>query len=176
MNASALLLLLASPNASQSSTTLALAEAFYSQGEALNVFGLPREAEAARLSRYIDSSLLRSLEQARVKEDECSRLTAEGDKPPIWEGAIFTGAVEGASQVLSMKGRDADATTVEVKLVYVDDNFPNGHRYHRIEWQIALRMKPDGTGWKIYDLEFAEAPPLSQQIANYLQMDCDVDY
>ncbi len=119
--------------------------------EALDIDGLPDDAQMQALAPLLVPELREAFEAARAwQRGEIERMQREGseDKPPFVEGDLFSSLFEGAqsSRVLSITGDDA-RSVAQVERGY-------GSAADRVVWRDRAILRRAGDGWLLVDIEY----------------------
>ncbi len=118
---------------------------FYDAALAMDVQGLPDDAQMARLARLISPALLDQLNQARAQQAlDFSRH--QGSEPPLVQGALFFSLFEGAQELIAIEPDDQPLMWV-VTLGY-------GHGADAFEWTDIARVVQLNGRWVVQDIEF----------------------
>lgn len=118
---------------------------FYVEAVALNVQGLPSEAELARLAPLMSDALLGLFEQARqAQANDFSRH--RGTEPPLVQGSILFSLFEGAQRLVAIAPSEAPDMWL-VTLAY-------GQGTQAFEWTDEVRLVRQNDRWLIDDIEF----------------------
>jgi hypothetical protein len=90
-------------------------------------------------------------------------------KPPIWEGNIFVGNYEGATEVAygepHVDGREA---MIGVDLVSVMTNFTRGDRRRSVFWRDRVKLRKEKRGWLVADVIRNESGSLTDELRKYV--------
>jgi hypothetical protein len=119
--------------------------------EALEISGLPDDAQMQALAPLLAPELREAFEVARAwQRGEIERMQREGseDKPPFVEGDLFSSLFEGAqsSRVLSVTGDDA-RSVAQIERGY-------GSAADRVAWRDRAILRRAGDGWLLVDIEY----------------------
>ena len=119
--------------------------------EALEIDGLPDDAQMQALAPLLAPGLRESFETARAwQRGEIERMQREGseDKPPFVVGDLFSSLFEGAqsSRVLSVTGDDA-RSVAQIERSY-------GAGTDRVVWRDRAILHRAGDGWLLVDIEY----------------------
>jgi hypothetical protein len=118
---------------------------FYAQAVALNVQGLPSQAELAELAPLMSHELLGLFEQARqAQADDFTRH--RGTEPPLVQGSILFSLFEGAQRLVAIAPSEAPDMWL-VTLAY-------GQGALAFEWTDEVRLVRQNAQWLIDDIEF----------------------
>ena len=123
---------------------------FYQNVISLDVRGAPSPETIATLSPFISSKLRVALQQAWVDEEAHSRET-KGQEAPLFEGAMFVGAWEGAKQVLDVQYENRSeptsyAVTFQMQAPYDQDPVHN--------WKDRVILIQENEKWVVDDVWF----------------------
>jgi hypothetical protein len=144
-------------------------EAFYAWVLEHQSSALPSAEQRSSLSSLLSPQLIKLLEEASATEERCIKVTPAGDKPDVFEGDLFAGVYEGATEVsygkVHTKGNRA---TAEVELVFIDTTFPKAHKFRALVWKSRLEMNRQGERWLIRDIRFGRKDSLVSQLREYL--------
>lgn len=130
---------------------VAAAQALIDRIEALQIDGLPDDAQMQPLAALLAPELREAFETARAwQRREIERMQREGseDKPPFIEGDLFSSLFEGAqsSRVLSVAGNDA-RSVAQIERSY-------GAGTDRVVWRDRAILRRAGDGWLLVDIEY----------------------
>ena len=146
-------------------------ERFFARELTQPSFGLPSENEVDARATLFSPALLSLLRQARAAEAVSVNQTPAGDKPDCFEGNLYSGIYEGASEVvytsLTMEGSRARAA---IELFHVDPQFPKGHRYRTATATAEVLLRQEQGVWLIDDMQFFGKTPrrLTDILRNYI--------
>lgn len=163
------LLLLSLPVQASNPTPESTLHAFYSWVLNNQTSSLPSSKQRTNLAMVLSPALLKLLEEASDTEALCLKVVHEGEKPNIFEGDLFVGNYEGATEVTYGKiTRDGDAILVEANLVYVDTRFPKAHQYRTVAWKDVVELREIGASWLVQDVRFDRNASLTSILQKYV--------
>ena len=119
--------------------------------------GIPDADARTKLAPLLSTQLMKLLEQAAETDARCLQTVEEGDKPDVYEGDLFTGIYEGATDAAFHKmviGKGGVAKA-DVDLIYIDPSFPKSDRNHAVVWRNTIELRKVGDRWIVYDIAFA---------------------
>jgi hypothetical protein len=167
----ALLVILPLSVAGASETPEAAAEAFYRWvlTQKYGGGGLPSPQQRKQLRRLLTEDLIRDLAATYEAEGQCVDVTPRDMKPPIWEGNIFVGNYEGATEAAygepHIDGREAN---IGVDLVSVMEHFPRGDRQRSVFWHDTVKLRKEKRGWLVADVIRNESGSLTEELRKYV--------
>lgn len=130
---------------------------------------LPSAEERATLAVLLSPQLIKLLEASSATEALCIKATLAGDKPDVFEGDLFAGVYEGATEVSYGKVHtQGNRATAEIELVFVDTSFPKAHKFRALVWKSTLDMNRQGERWLIRDIRFGRKDSLVSQLREYI--------
>jgi hypothetical protein len=154
-----------------SDTPEAAAEAFYRWvlAQKYGGGGLPSPQQRKQLARLLTENFVQDLAATSKAERQCVDITPQDMKPPIWEGNIFVGNYEGATEVAygepHVDGREA---MIGVDLVSVMTNFTQGDRRRSVFWRDRVKLRKEKRGWLVADVIRNESGSLTEELRKYV--------
>lgn len=167
----ALLLIVHLSVSAASDTPETAAEAFYRWvlSQKFDGGGLPSPQQRKSLARLLTQNLVHDLAVASEAERQCVGITPQDMKPPIWEGNIFVGNYEGATEVAYGEPHvDGPEATIGVDLVSVMTSFPRGDRRRSVFWRDRVKLRKEKRGWLVADLIRNESGSLTEELRKYV--------
>lgn len=152
-------------------TPEAAAEAFYRWvlSQKYGGGGLPSPQQRKQLTWLLTADLVQDLVATSEAERQCTDVTPQDMKPPVWEGSIFVGNYEGATEVAygepHVDGREA---MIGVDLVSVYGYFPRGDRRRSIFWHDRVKLQKGKRGWLVADVIRNESGSLTKELHKYV--------
>jgi hypothetical protein len=147
-------------------------QAFYGWVLSHRASSLPSPAERKQLAAFMDPAFIDLLRETSAAEQRCIAVTPIGNKGDIFEGSLFVGNFEGATEVAygatRRKGRNA---YVDVALMYTEQRFPKGHKYRSVAWHDRLKLSFDGHRWWVSDVIRGKTKSLSDELKKYIVED-----
>lgn len=163
------LLLLAFSAHAEVQTPAHVLETFYAWVLEHQSAALPSAEQRSTLSAVLSPQLVNLLKEASETEERCIKVAQIGEKPYVFEGDLFVGRYEGATEIsygkLSAKGARAKA---EIDLMYVDPTFPKAHKYRASVWKNRVEMSKQGERWLIRNISFENNGSLVSVLREYL--------
>lgn len=146
-------ILTAAPAVAAATTPELTVQRFYRWLLARSGVALPTVQERAELARFLTAEFIELLAQTSAAEARFIAATPAGDKPPLFEGSLFVGNYEGASEVaygaVHRAGRTA---TVDVDLMYIEPRWPKGHKWRAVAWRDRIKLYADREKWAVGDV------------------------
>jgi hypothetical protein len=147
-------------------------QAFYGWVLSHPATSLPSQAEREQLAAFMSPAFIDLLRETSAAEQRCIAATPIGNKGNIFEGRLFVGNFEGATEVAygatRQKGRNA---YVDVALMYTEKRFPKGHKYRSVAWNDRLKLSFDGHRWWVSDVIKGKTQSLSDELKKYIVED-----
>ncbi len=171
----------AKPKPLAANDPLSTLAAFFAEVKQAKISALPQTAELARLRTYLTQDLLTLLQQAQHAEQVCIAAAAPGDKPSIIEGDLFSGNVDGYTEVAYGKVTvSANHARVALSFMNIDQRFPHAHPFRSFVWpaEAVLQRNRQNTAWLISDLRFFSRRSLGHDLRDYLataKRDCSAN-
>ncbi len=130
---------------------------------------LPSPAERQQLEGMVSTRLMGLLAEASAMEARCVASAPEGDKPNVFEGAVFVGNHEGATEVAYRPARRvAGGVRLTVAMVYVDSRFPKAHVHRTFAWSDDVQLRRYGERWLVDEIVLRQKKSLSSVLKEYL--------
>ena len=129
---------------------------FYSWVLANRYVSMPTEKERSELANFLTPELIQLLKDTGEMEERCAMATPKGEKGPIFEGALFVGLYEGATEASygDPKTKDGVVTLQVTLLHYIDENQPKASRYRMSAWSDKLELRQKDEKWLIHNIHF----------------------
>lgn len=119
--------------------------AFYEQVLALNVHGLPNDAQIARLAPLVSDQLLQLMQQAR-NQQAVDFARHGGSEPPLVQGSPFVSLFEGVTKVLAIEpGPSPDVWAVHLAW---------GQGSEQVQWTDLTAVALASNRWVVSDIIF----------------------
>jgi hypothetical protein len=147
-------------------------QAFYGWVLSHPATSLPSPEERKQLAAFMDPAFIDLLRQTSAAEQHCIAMTPIGNKGNIFEGNLFVGNYEGATEVAyGATRRKGKIAYVNVDLMYTDGRFPKGHKYGSFAWRDRLELRFDGRRWRVSDIIMRTTQSLSAELKKYIAED-----
>jgi len=134
--------------------------------------GIPGPEDRAKLAPLLSTQLMKLLEQAAETDARCLKTVQDGDKPDVYEGDLFTGIYEGATDAAFRKmtiGKGSLATA-DVDLIYIDPRFPKADRNHASVWRNTIELRKVGERWVVQNIAFSPKWTLVKALKDHIDM------
>lgn len=166
--------LLVAPDASSRDRSyLRVVRDFYNDPVALQSYGLPEPPRLRALGKYLTPGFIDALQKANEVENDCIKKTPAGLKPPIWENAIFAGAVESTERARIGSPRySGKQPHVPVRL-YVIDKDSLGRPEDTEGHIVIARLSHVAGSWLISDVIYDDGTNLRSALVEYAAQKCD---
>ena len=124
----------------------------------------PSPVERKQLAAFMEPALIERLRETAAVEQRCIAATPIGNKGNIFEGSLFVGSFEGATEVAyGATRRKRRNAYVDVALMYTDQRFPKGRKYRSFVWHDRLKLSFDGHRWWVSDVIREKTQSLSNE-------------
>jgi hypothetical protein len=129
------------------------AQAFYRWVLTHPSVSLPSTTQRKELQPLLMPQLLALLAVAAQGEQRCAAVTPPDLKPPIYEGSLFVGSYEGATEAAyGESGHDGRDVYIDVDLMYIEPHWPKGHQARAYAWRDRVKLQIHGRGWRVADV------------------------
>jgi hypothetical protein len=131
--------------------------------------GVPNAEDRAQLAPLLSMQLVKLLEQAAETDARCLQTVLDGDKPNVYEGDLFVGIYEGATDAafhhVIKKGSVA---TVDIDLIYIDPRFPKADANRASVWRNTLELRKVGERWVVQNVKFGSKTSLLSVLRDHI--------
>jgi hypothetical protein len=146
------------------------AEAFYRWVLAHPSVSLPSAAQRKELEPLLMPRFLALLAAAANGEQRCSAFTPPDLKPPIYEGSLFVGHYEGATEAAyGEPGHDGRDVYIDVDLMSIEPRWPKGHQSRAYAWRDRVKLQVHGRQWRVADVGM-EGRSLTAELQKYVDV------
>jgi hypothetical protein len=155
-----------------SATPDGAAEAFYRWvlSKKYGGAGLPSPQQRKQLRQFVTEAFVRDLAAAAKAEQQCVAVTPQDMKPPIWEGSIFVGNYEGATEAAYGEPYvDGRGVTINVDLADAFERFPPGDRRRTVFWHDVVKLSKEKRGWLVADVIRNGSGSLTAELRKYVK-------
>lgn len=146
--------------------------ALFAELKSANISALPQSKDLLLLQNYLSKDLLRLFQEALQAETVCIAAAAADEKPTMIEGDLFSGNVEGFSELAYGKvSIAANHANVALSFMNTDTRFPHAHHFRNFAWPAqAMLVKDKNSGaWLVDDIRFFAPRGLRRDLHDYLQ-------
>lgn len=132
-------------------------------------YGVPDAEERAKLAPLLSAQLVDLLAQAAETDARCVKTAQEGDKPDVYEGDLFVGIYEGATDVAFHKvTRKGDVATADIDLINIDARFPKADSNRAYVWKNTIELRKTGAGWLVQNVRFDRKTSLVSVLRDHI--------
>ncbi len=164
-----LALLLALPARAADPAPDATVQAFYAWVLDHPSLGIPNAEDRAKLAPLLAPQLVQLLEQASATEAQCLKTVQDGDKPDVYEGDLFAGTYEGATDVAFHKAvGKGGLATADIDLIYIDARFPRADQNRAYVWKNTIELRKAGDRWWVQNIRFSRKETLVSVLRDYI--------
>ena len=151
---------------------LQVVRSFYKSAVALHSFGLPEARKQEDLIAFLTPGFIDELRRANDLENKCIETTPRDLKPPIWEGALFSGSNESAERAkIGTPYWAKKQPHVPVRL-FVIDKSPAGKPLDTVGHVVIARLSHATGSWLISDLIYEDGQSLRSELREYSSQPC----
>lgn len=131
--------------------------------------GVPNAEDRAQLAPLLSTQLVKLLEQAAETDARCLKTVQEGDKPDVYEGDLFVGIYEGATDVAFHKViKKGSVATADIDLIYIDARFPKADANRASVWKNTLELRKVGERWVVQNVSFGPKATLVSVLREHI--------